>query len=61
MDEAPFKDVYLLLFLEMRQEKLSKSLGNSPDFDLFDEFGTDAVVLGLCSCLLKVLMCFFKR
>ena len=48
MDEIPFKDVYFTSIL--RDEtglKLSKSLGNSPDpFDLFDEFGTDAVRFG---------------
>ena len=48
MDEIPFRDVYFTSIL--RDEtglKLSKSLGNSPDpFDLFDEFGTDAVRFG---------------
>jgi valyl-tRNA synthetase len=48
MNDLPFKDVYFTSIL--RDEtglKLSKSLGNSPDpFDLFDEFGTDAVRFG---------------
>ena len=46
--EAPFKDVYFTSILrDETGKKLSKSLGNSPDpFDLFDEFGTDAVRFG---------------
>ena len=49
MDEAPFKDVYFTSILrDETGKKLSKSLGNSPDpFDLFDEFGTDAVRFGI--------------
>ena len=47
-DEAPFKDVYFTSILrDETGKKLSKSLGNSPDpFDLFDEYGTDAVRFG---------------
>ena len=46
--EVPFKDVYFTSILrDETGKKLSKSLGNSPDpFDLFDEFGTDAVRFG---------------
>jgi len=49
MNEAPFKDVYFTSILrDETGKKLSKSLGNSPDpFDLFDEFGTDAVRFGI--------------
>ncbi len=49
MDELPFKDVYFTSILrDETGQKLSKSLGNSPDpFDLFDEFGTDAVRFGI--------------
>jgi valyl-tRNA synthetase len=48
MDELPFKDVYFTSILRDESgRKLSKSLGNSPNpFDLFDEFGTDAVRFG---------------
>ena len=44
-----FKDVYFTSILrDETGKKLSKSLGNSPDpFDLFDEFGTDAVRFGI--------------
>ena len=47
-DEEPFKDVYFTSILrDETGKKLSKSLGNSPDpFDLFDEYGTDAVRFG---------------
>jgi len=46
--ELPFKDVYFTSILRDEDgRKFSKSLGNSPDpFDLFDEFGTDAVRFG---------------
>ena len=49
MDERPFKDVYFTSILrDETGRKLSKSLGNSPDpFELFDEFGTDAVRFGI--------------
>ena len=49
MDEFPFKDVYFTSILrDETGQKLSKSLGNSPDpFDLFNEFGTDAVRFGI--------------
>ena len=49
MDELPFKDVYFTSILrDETGQKLSKSLGNSPDpFDLFNEFGTDAVRFGI--------------
>jgi valyl-tRNA synthetase len=48
MDEVPFKDVYFTSILrDETGKKFSKSLGNSPDpFDLFDEYGTDAVRFG---------------
>ena len=48
MDTLPFKDVYFTSILrDETGRKLSKSLGNSPDpFDLFDEYGTDAVRFG---------------
>ena len=49
MDEYPFKNVYFTSILrDDTGQKLSKSLGNSPDpFDLFDEYGTDAVRFGV--------------
>ena len=49
MGELPFKDVYFTSILrDHTGQKLSKSLGNSPDpFDLFDEYGTDAVRFGV--------------
>ncbi len=49
MGNLPFKDVYFTSILrDSTGEKLSKSLGNSPDpFDLFDEYGTDAVRFGV--------------
>ena len=49
MDDLPFKDVYFTSILrDETGRKLSKSLGNSPDpFDLFDEYGTDAVRFGI--------------
>ncbi|MDC3166423.1 class I tRNA ligase family protein, partial [Candidatus Marinimicrobia bacterium] len=49
MGEFPFKDVYFTSILrDNTGQKLSKSLGNSPDpFDLFDEYGTDAVRFGV--------------
>ena len=44
-----FKNVYFTSILrDDTGQKLSKSLGNSPDpFDLFDEYGTDAVRFGV--------------
>jgi len=49
MDDLPFKDVYFTSILrDDTGRKLSKSLGNSPDpFDLFEEYGTDAVRFGI--------------
>ena len=49
MGEAPFRDVYFTSILrDSTGKKLSKSLGNSPDpFDLFNEYGTDAVRFGV--------------
>ena len=49
MGELPFRDVYFTSILrDHTGQKLSKSLGNSPDpFDLFDEYGTDAVRFGV--------------
>ena len=46
--EIPFKDVYFTSILrDETGKKLSKSLGNSPDpFELFEEYGTDAVRFG---------------
>ena len=48
MDIPPFKDVYFTSILrDETGKKFSKSLGNSPDpFELFEEFGTDAVRYG---------------
>ncbi len=48
MDDPPFKDVYFTSILrDQTGKKFSKSLGNSPDpFELFEEFGTDAVRYG---------------
>ena len=47
--ELPFKDVYFTSILrDETGKKLSKSLGNSPNpFDLFEEYGTDAVRFGV--------------
>ncbi|MCJ7801058.1 MAG: class I tRNA ligase family protein, partial [Candidatus Marinimicrobia bacterium] len=47
--EAPFKDVYFTSILrDEKGLKFSKSLGNSPDpFDLFSQYGTDAVRFGI--------------
>ena len=49
LDQKPFTDVYFTSILRDESgKKLSKSLGNSPDpFDLFDEYGTDAVRFGI--------------
>jgi len=49
LDEKPFSDVYFTSILrDDTGRKLSKSLGNSPDpFDLFEEYGTDAVRFGI--------------
>ena len=46
--DLPFKDVYFTSILrDETGRKLSKSLGNSPDpFELFNEYGTDAVRFG---------------
>jgi len=47
--EPPFKDVYFTSILrDEKGLKFSKSLGNSPDpFDLFAQYGTDAVRFGI--------------
>ena len=49
LDQKPFTDVYFTSILrDETGKKLSKSLGNSPDpFDLFEEYGTDAVRFGI--------------
>ena len=49
LDQKPFTDVYFTSILRDESgKKLSKSLGNSPDpFDLFEEYGTDAVRFGI--------------
>ncbi len=49
LGDIPFSDVYFTSILRDEQgRKFSKSLGNSPDpFDLFEEFGTDAVRFGI--------------
>ena len=49
LDDLPFKDVYFTSILRDKTgKKFSKSLGNSPDpFDLFKEYGTDAVRFGV--------------
>tara|TARA_X000001036_G_scaffold251232_1_gene233952 strand:- start:5878 stop:8514 length:2637 start_codon:yes stop_codon:yes gene_type:complete len=49
LDKKPFTDVYFTSILrDDTGKKLSKSLGNSPDpFDLFEEYGTDAVRFGI--------------
>ena len=46
--DLPFKDVYFTSILrDETGQKFSKSLGNSPDpFELFEEYGTDAVRFG---------------
>jgi len=48
-NELPFKDVYFTSILrDETGRKFSKSLGNSPDpFELFSEYGTDAVRFGI--------------
>lgn len=47
--DIPFSDVYFTSILRDEDgRKFSKSLGNSPDpFDLFNQFGTDAVRFGI--------------
>lgn len=49
MGDLPFRDVYFTSILrDEKGRKFSKSLGNSPDpFDLFEEYGTDAVRFGI--------------
>ena len=46
--DLPFKDVYFTSIIrDNKGRKFSKSLGNSPDpFELFEEYGTDAVRFG---------------
>ncbi|NOZ74852.1 MAG: valine--tRNA ligase [FCB group bacterium] len=48
-NDIPFKDVYFTSILRDAQgRKFSKSLGNSPNpFDLFEQYGTDAVRFGI--------------
>ena len=50
--EKPFKNVYFTGILRDKQRrKMSKSLGNSPDaLKLIDDFGADAVRLGMLLC-----------
>jgi len=47
--KPPFKDVYFTSILrDEKGLKFSKSLGNSPDpFELFEQYGTDAVRFGI--------------
>ncbi len=47
--DIPFRDVYFTSILRDNEgRKFSKSLGNSPDpFELFDQYGTDAVRFGV--------------
>jgi len=49
LGEIPFREVYFTSILRDNQgRKFSKSLGNSPDpFDLFEQYGTDAVRFGI--------------
>jgi valyl-tRNA synthetase len=49
MNKEPFEDVYFTSILrDEKGQKLSKSLGNSPDpLSLFGEYGTDAVRFGI--------------
>ncbi len=49
MEDMPFKDVYFTSILrDETGRKFSKSLGNSPDpFELFEEYGSDAVRFGI--------------
>ncbi|MFH1853399.1 MAG: valine--tRNA ligase [Candidatus Neomarinimicrobiota bacterium] len=49
LGDIPFGDVYFTSILRDEQgRKFSKSLGNSPNpFDLFEQFGTDAVRFGI--------------
>jgi len=63
MDEQPFKDVYFTSILRDKTgRKLSKSLGNSPDpFELFDEYGTDAVRFGIMLMAPKGLDVLFSK
>jgi valyl-tRNA synthetase len=48
----PFKDVYFTgLVRDKKGQKMSKSLGNSPDlFETFDKFSADGVRLGVLLC-----------
>jgi valyl-tRNA synthetase len=50
--EKPFKNVYFTGILRDKlRRKMSKSLGNSPDaLKLIDDFGADAVRLGMLLC-----------
>ena len=63
MGEFPFKDVYFTSILrDETGKKLSKSLGNSPDpFELFDEFGTDAVRFSIMIMAPQGLDVFFSK
>jgi len=51
-DEIPFKDVYFTgLVRDAKRQKMSKSLGNSPDlFETFEKYSADGVRLGVLLC-----------
>ncbi len=49
MEEKPFENVYLTgIVRDAKRQKMSKSLGNSPDpLELIDEYGADGVRVGM--------------
>lgn len=49
VDEKPFKNVYFTgIVRDKKGQKMSKSLGNSPDpLDLIDQYGADGVRMGM--------------
>mgnify|MGYP001252125834 CR=1 FL=1 len=51
-NEIPFKDVYFTgLVRDSKRQKMSKSLGNSPDlFETFEKYSADGVRLGVLLC-----------
>ena len=51
-DQYPFKDVYFTgLVRDEKRQKMSKSLGNSPDlFETFEKYSADGVRLGVLLC-----------
>lgn len=51
-NEKPFKNVYLTgIVRDKLRQKMSKSLGNSPDpLDLIDQYGADGVRVGMLLC-----------